>query len=212
MLSLFFSFQFVIWCFFLLFQFSFSQANLIWMRSKSCLSAARHPSNYFRRAILPGKLWWRHRPRRLAPPGSSSRAFGIYKLLYHHYPAVNNLCLFSLPDRVRELDWHRHWQICLCDARLLGSSASYKGVVPGKTLCKNRGLQFSSLLFWDLQSKHISLHSQWLRFTFRRNERITMKGISGGAYNMFGIQISSVMSGQSSVWLPWLQIVLKKTF
>lgn len=91
-------FFFVIWCFFLLLQFSFSEENLIWMYSKSCSSAARHTSNYLRRVILPGKLWWRHRHRHLALSGSLSRAFGTYKLVYHHYPAVNNLCLFILPE------------------------------------------------------------------------------------------------------------------
>lgn len=73
-----------------------------------------------------------------------------------------------------------------------------QGCLTWQNLCKNRGLQFSTLLFWDLQRKHISLHSHWLRFNFRRNERITLKDISVGAYNMFGIQRSIVMSGQCS--------------
>lgn len=69
-----------------------------------------------------------------------------------------------------------------------------QGCLTWRNLCKNRGLQFSTLLFWDFQRKHVSLHSQWLRFNFRINERIS-NGMSAMAYNMFGIQSSSVMSG-----------------
>lgn len=66
-------------------------------------------------------------------------------------------------------------------------------------LCENRGLQFSTLLFWGVQRKHISLHSQWLSFNFRINERTSMKGMSAMAYIFFGKQSSSMMSGQCSV-------------
>lgn len=85
--------------------------------------------------------------------GSYSRAFGIYKLLHHHYPTVNNLCLFILQDRARQSQAVRLTHT-LTNMLMWCQTAWLKyfpqAVLTWENLCGNWGLHFSTLDFSPL--------------------------------------------------------------